>query len=149
DEADPADGVDVALHDVSAELVADPERRLDVDRVARPEAGEGRARKRLGNDVERELPVLRLHVREADARHGHGVANVRVRRRLGGPDDETGAVESGYGSELPDDSREHGTRLRLAQVRLQQHVLAGRLGAQMEELERPFEIAEHARSFAG
>ena len=47
DRADAADGVDVTLHDVAAERVADAERRLDVHRVAGREAAERRTRERL------------------------------------------------------------------------------------------------------
>ena len=54
--ADAADAVDVALDDMAAERLAGPQRRLDVDAVARPEAAERRARERLRDGVEGELP---------------------------------------------------------------------------------------------
>jgi hypothetical protein len=39
-------------------------------------------------------------------------------------------------------------RLRLVQVRLQEEVFSGRLGAEMEQLERLVEAAEHVRPVA-
>src|SRR5207253_10889381 len=131
-----------ALHDVAAKLVADAERRFDVHFAAGLEPSERGARERLRDDVEPEPPFRRLHDGEADARDGDGVANRRAGRGLGRRDDEPGAGEGLHPAELADDAREHATRLRLVQVRLQQHVLSRGPGAEVEELERPLEVAE-------
>ena len=51
DRLDDADGVDMALDVVPAQLLAGPQRRLDVDPGLRREAAESRAADRLGNGM--------------------------------------------------------------------------------------------------
>ena len=77
--------VDVALHLVASERIARPERRLDVDAVAKRLD----ARQRLGHDVERERPGRRLDDRQADTVDRDRVADLgrsrRTRRRASRP----------------------------------------------------------------
>src|SRR5262249_49324168 len=107
DRADAADGVDVTLHDVAAERVADAERRLEVHAAAGLETPERRPRERLGDDVEREPSLVALHDGEADAGDRDGVTDRRGGRRLARGDDQPGAVEGVDRAELANDAGEH------------------------------------------
>src|SRR4029077_1216794 len=81
--AELAHGVDVTLHDVATIGLARPQRVLEVDSGARPEAAERRAAQRLGYHLERERIALDRHDREAAARDVDGVADLAQGREHG------------------------------------------------------------------
>src|SRR5579864_37899 len=99
----------MALHDVTAQGIANPKRRLEVHGVARLERTEGRPPERLGHYVEGDLSLLSFHDREADACDRYGVADRRARRSLGALDDQPRAIEGYEGSDLAHDPGEHAT----------------------------------------
>jgi len=100
---------------VAAERLARPERRFDVDLVARREAPERRAAQGLRDGVERELVALDRDDGEADAADRDGVAEGgpgggRGRRRDAQPHAAGAAVDPGDAAALPHDAGEHGSK---------------------------------------
>jgi hypothetical protein len=72
----------VALHEVTLDGVARPDRQLDVDGAPRGELAQGRALRGLGRDVGAELVVADLDHRHAHARDRHRAARRELRARL-------------------------------------------------------------------
>ena len=108
---DGADGVDVAEHDVTAQLVTDPERTLQIDGIADlPTACGGDLQGRTGSLHPEPVGALVDHG-QADARGGDRATKRNLGERQPGLDDQTAAVLPGHvadAADVGDDAREHG-----------------------------------------
>ena len=108
---DDADAVDVTLDDVAAEPGGRGDRALEVDLVARLDAGEAGLVERLLHDVGGPRVAVALGDGQAAAVDGDRVAQPGVREDVlgmdGEPDGITLVLDPGDGAELLDDPGEH------------------------------------------
>jgi len=99
---------------VAAERLAGPQRGLEVHLGACGEPTQRRARKRLGDGVERDAPVGDVGRGEADAVDGDRVAQPRGPRDGRRLDEEAYplgvSVDGRDAATLPHDAREHGAK---------------------------------------
>src|SRR5262249_38503946 len=105
------DAVDVPLHDVSAEPVAQSERPLEVDARPRTEGPERRPAERLRRELDREAPPAAARDREAGPVDRDALAELQPRQRPCGREGDAAAPALRLDPLDPggrlDDAREH------------------------------------------
>ncbi len=124
---DARDAVDMAEHDMAAELVAEAQRALEVDLGPHAPAREGGARHGLGRDHGSEPVRPLLDHRQTGTRTGDRSADRGVGEVETGSDHQPGIAASLNGanlSKIADDAAEHAARLRCAAIGFQD-ILAG------------------------
>ena len=105
-------GIDMALHDMAAQTIHEPDRPFEVDRIARRKSAEVRAGEGLVGHIGFPPVITPRNNGKTTSVDSCGSAHLHILQHFGRANTDLGAFDGLDGAEFFDDAGEHGTTPR-------------------------------------